>query len=87
MAVTIQDVKVIATQPGGSHLIIVKVITSEPGLYGLGCATFTQRWHAVVAAIDGGEMLRRVGIAVKGGILIVAFNLAGNWPATASPIR
>ena len=52
MAVTIQDVKVIATQPGGSHLIIVKVITSEPGLYGLGCATFTQRWHAVVAAIE-----------------------------------
>jgi len=50
--VTIQDVQVIATQPGHSRLIIVKVITSEPGLYGLGCATFTQRWHAVVAAIE-----------------------------------
>lgn len=52
MPVTIKDVQVITTQPGGSHLIIVKIITSEPGLYGLGCATFTQRWHAVVAAIE-----------------------------------
>lgn len=52
MPVTIKDLKVITTQPGRSHLIIVKVITSEPGLYGLGCATFTQRWHAVVAAIE-----------------------------------
>lgn len=52
MPVTIQDVKVITTQPGRSRLIIVKIITSEPGLYGLGCATFTQRWHAVVAAIE-----------------------------------
>jgi mannonate dehydratase len=52
MPVTIQDVKVITTQPGRSRLIIVKIITSEPGLYGLGCATFTQRWHAVAAAIE-----------------------------------
>ncbi|HHE72599.1 MAG TPA: starvation-sensing protein RspA [Chloroflexi bacterium] len=50
--VTIKDVKVIVTQPVGSRLVIVKVITSEPGLYGLGCATFTQRFHAVVAAIE-----------------------------------
>jgi len=50
--VTIKDVKVIVTQPAGSRLVIVKVITSEPGLYGLGCATFTQRFHAVVAAIE-----------------------------------
>ena len=47
--ITIKDVEVILTQPQGSRLIIVKVITSEPGLYGLGCATFTQRFHAVVA--------------------------------------
>jgi mannonate dehydratase len=33
-------------------LVIVKVITSEPGLYGLGCATFTQRFHAVHTAIE-----------------------------------
>jgi mannonate dehydratase len=35
-----------------ARLVIVKVITSEPGLYGLGCATFTQRFHAVYAAIE-----------------------------------
>jgi len=51
--VTIRDVQVIATQPSGQRLVIVKLITSEPGLYGLGCATFTQRFHAVVAALEG----------------------------------
>ena len=30
--VTIQDVRVIATQPAGARLVIVKIITSEPGL-------------------------------------------------------
>ena len=51
-ATTIEDVKVILTQPGRCRLAIVKVTTSEPGLYGLGCATFTQRIHAVAAAIE-----------------------------------
>lgn len=50
--VTIRDVKTILTQPGQSRLVIVKVETSEPGLYGLGCATFTQRVFAVQAAIE-----------------------------------
>ena len=50
--ITISDVKVILTQPGHSRLAIVKVMTSEPGLYGLGCATFTQRIFAVAAAIE-----------------------------------
>ena len=50
--VTIKDVKVILTQPGKSRLAIVKVMTSEPGLDGLGCATFTQRIFAVAAAIE-----------------------------------
>lgn len=50
--VTITDVQAILTQPGNSRLVIVKVLTSEPGLYGLGCATFTQRVFAVQAAIE-----------------------------------
>jgi mannonate dehydratase len=50
--VTIKDVKTILTQPDNSRLVVVKIITSEPGLYGLGCATFTQRFHAVQAAIE-----------------------------------
>ena len=48
----ITKVKAIATCPHGIELIVVKVETSEPGLYGLGCATFRQRAHTVVAAID-----------------------------------
>ena len=50
--VTIKDVQTITTQPAGSRLVIVKITTSEPGLYGLGCATFTQRFHAVVTAME-----------------------------------
>lgn len=50
--VKITSVKAIATAPSGSNLIVVKIETSEPGLYGLGCATFTQRAVAVVTAIN-----------------------------------
>ncbi len=50
--ITIEDVQVILTQPTTQRLIVVKIITSEPGLYGLGCATFTQRFHAVAAALE-----------------------------------
>ncbi|MEZ4669222.1 MAG: enolase C-terminal domain-like protein [Anaerolineae bacterium] len=50
--ITITDVQTILTQPGPSRLLIVKVVTSEPGLYGLGCATFTQRIFAVATAIE-----------------------------------
>ncbi|CAN5260285.1 D-galactonate dehydratase family protein [soil metagenome] len=50
--VTIRDVKVILTAPDGIRLVIVKVETSEPGLYGLGCATFTQRPFVVKTAVD-----------------------------------
>jgi mannonate dehydratase len=50
--IRITEVRTILTQPGNSRLVVVKLLTSEPGLYGLGCATFTQRIHAVHAAID-----------------------------------
>jgi len=48
----ITDVQVILTAPDGIRLVVVKVMTSEPGLYGLGCATFTQRPLAVASAIE-----------------------------------
>lgn len=45
-------VRVIVTAPEAIPLIVVKIETSDAGLYGVGCATFTQRWHAVVAYIE-----------------------------------
>lgn len=48
----IRSVKAIATAPEGANLVMVKVETTEPGLYGIGCATFTQRAEVVVAAIN-----------------------------------
>lgn len=51
-SVTIKDVQTILTQPAGSRLIIVKILTSDDGFYGLGCATFTQRFRAVHTAIE-----------------------------------
>ncbi|SQI43681.1 Starvation-sensing protein rspA [Leminorella richardii] len=50
--VTVTNVKTILTAPGGIDLVVVKVETNQDGLYGLGCATFTQRIFAVKAAID-----------------------------------
>ena len=48
----ITDVRTIMTQPANIRLIVVKVLTSEPGFYGVGCATFTQRARVVETAID-----------------------------------
>lgn len=50
--ITIKDVECIITAPDGLRLIVVKVTTSEPGLVGYGCATFTQRAYAVKTAIE-----------------------------------
>jgi hypothetical protein len=48
----ITDVRTILTAPAGIRLVVVKVHTSEPGLYGLGCATFTQRARVVETAVQ-----------------------------------
>jgi mannonate dehydratase len=48
----IRDVRVILTAPEGIRLIVVKIETNEPDLYGLGCATFTQHPLAVATAIE-----------------------------------
>lgn len=56
MSTLITDVKVILTAPEGINLIVVKVETSQPGLYGLGCATFAYRHLAVKCLVE--EYLR-----------------------------
>lgn len=48
----ITDVQAIGVQPGNVRLVVVKVTTDQDGLYGYGCATFTQRAELVVAAVD-----------------------------------
>src|SRR5262245_37245807 len=50
--VKIRDIKTILTAPDRIRLVIVKVETTEPGLHGWGCATFTQRAFVVQTAIE-----------------------------------
>jgi len=51
-AITITKIKTFVVQPTRERLVVVKIETSEPGLFGLGCATFTQRCFAVQAMLD-----------------------------------
>jgi len=48
----IKDIKVITTQPSGVRLVVVKIFTDQDGLYGYGCATFTQRADLVGPAVE-----------------------------------
>ncbi len=47
MKVTIRNIRAICTAPANINLIVIKVETSEPGLYGLGCATFAYRHELI----------------------------------------
>jgi mannonate dehydratase len=51
-ALKITDITTILTAPNRTRLVVVKVSTTEPGLYGLGCATFTQRAYVVQTAVE-----------------------------------
>jgi mannonate dehydratase len=48
----IKDISVIECQPAGVRLTVVKITTDQDGLYGYGCATFTQRADLVKPAAE-----------------------------------
>lgn len=48
----ITNVRAIITAPEGINLVAVKVETNDPALYGVGCATFTQRYDLVAMAVE-----------------------------------
>src|ERR1035441_4472815 len=48
----IEDISVIECQPDGVRLTVVKISTDQDGLYGYGCATFTQRADLVKPAVE-----------------------------------
>jgi mannonate dehydratase len=50
--VRITGARVTVTSVGGPALVVLRVDTNQDGLYGLGCATFTQRAVAVRTAIE-----------------------------------
>lgn len=50
--IKITDVKAYIMCPDGMNLVVVRVDTNHPGLYGFGCATYTQRCKAVQTAIE-----------------------------------
>jgi mannonate dehydratase len=50
--IRIKDVQTVLTAPNRIRLVVVKVVTDQPGLYGWGCATFTQRAYVVQTALE-----------------------------------
>ncbi len=48
----ITDVSVIECAPQGVRLTVVKITTDQPGLFGYGCATYTQRADLVRPAVE-----------------------------------
>ena len=51
-AIQIRDVRVFLTAPDDQNLVAVRVDTTEPGLYGLGCATLAYRAFAVKDVVE-----------------------------------
>jgi mannonate dehydratase len=51
-AIRIKDVQTVLTAPNRIRLVVVKVVTDQAGLYGWGCATFTQRAYVVQTAVE-----------------------------------
>ncbi|MDO4438106.1 MAG: enolase C-terminal domain-like protein [Eubacteriales bacterium] len=52
MSVKITKIRTICTAPQGINLVVIKVETNQPGLYGLGCGTFAYRHFAVKTIVD-----------------------------------
>ena len=50
--IRITGVRAIETAPNGCNLIVVRIDTNQPGLYGLGCATFAYRHLTVQHLIE-----------------------------------
>ena len=50
--ITIRDIRVITANITGKNLVIIKLETSEPELYGLGCGTFAYRSRAVETVVQ-----------------------------------
>jgi len=48
----IEDIKVITTEPREAHLLVIKVLTDQDGLYGYGCGSFNRRAPLVVPAVE-----------------------------------
>ena len=48
----ITDIKLILTQVGNTHMTNAKVLTSEPGLYGIGCGGHAERQSIVAQTIE-----------------------------------
>jgi mannonate dehydratase len=78
--VRITSVRAIVTAPEGIPLVVVKVETTDDGLFGFGCATFTQRWRSVVTFVE--EHLSRLVVGrYPGDIedLVRLCHVAGYW--------
>lgn len=50
--IKVTDIKVILTQVGNTHMTNAKVLTSEPGLYGVGCGGHAERQAIVAQTIE-----------------------------------